>query len=66
MNPTIAAMLEEFADSLDIYDCTITTAPRGAAYAAGGRTAIVITHTPTGETVKLTELTPETLKEALK
>ena len=65
MNKQIKHILEHVGNALFFNDCTITTAPRGSVYAAGA-SEIVITHTPTGETVKLSELTPETLREVLK
>jgi len=64
MTPTMAGILDELADTLDLYDCTITLAPRGASYQARGYD-ISITHTPTGETVTLPELTVVTLREAM-
>jgi len=64
MTPTLTGILDELADTLDLYDYTITAAPRGESYQAGSAD-IVITHTPTGETVTLPELTVETLRETM-
>jgi len=64
MTPTMAGILDELADTLDLCDCTITTKPRGESYQADGAD-IVITHWPTGETVTLPELTVATLREAM-
>ena len=65
MTRTMRRILLYMRDQLERSDCTITTAPRGTVYFANA-SEIVITHTATGETVKLAELTPETLREALK
>jgi len=64
VNNHINRTLADIATTLVFNDCTITTARRGSAYAAGD-VEIVITHTPTGDTVKLPELTAETIKDVL-
>ena len=65
MQNELSWVIDGIAEAMASYRCTITTAPRGEPYATG-EVNFIITHTPSGESVRLRELTADSLLEALR
>jgi len=65
MNHELKTAMQDLRVSMLTREYTIAIVPRGEPYATN-EIDFVITHVPSGETVKLRELTSESLRGALK